>query len=86
MLDWDHFDTGKKDAHAVLYIDGKRIGEVKGDREIAMDWDIDKAGIYIAVSYIGLLDEFAVFNRALTEEEIGVLRSQPAVLSGLKPK
>jgi len=38
------------------------------------------------VNYIGLMDELALFNRALTPEEIGVLRSQPAVLSSLKQK
>ena len=46
-----------------------------------MDWDLDKTGIYIAVSYIGLIDEFAIFKRALTEDEIRLLRAQPAVLS-----
>ena len=65
VLTWQNFDTGKKDALASLYIDGKQIGDVK-DRAIAMDWDIDKAGIYVAVNYIGLLDELALFNRPLT--------------------
>ena len=64
VLTWENFDTGQADARAALYIDGKLIGEVK-DRAIAMDWDIDKAGIYVAINYIGLLDEFALFDRAL---------------------
>jgi Concanavalin A-like lectin/glucanases superfamily len=82
-LVWRNFDTGKNDASAALYIDGKLIGEIKKDYPISMDWDLEKAGIYIAVNYIGLIDEFALFNRALTQEEIGILRSQPAVLSSL---
>ena len=82
---WHNFDTGKNDGRAALYIDGKLAGEIKNkDYPISMDWDLDKAGIYIAVSYIGLIDEFAVFKRALTEDEIGVLRAQPAVLANLK--
>ena len=85
-LVWRNFDTSKNDASAALYIDGKLMGEIKKDYPISMDWDLDKAGIYIAVSYIGLMDELALFNRALTPEEIGVLRSQPAVLAGLKRK
>ena len=60
--------------------------EIKKDYPITMDWDLDKAGIYIAVNYIGLMDEIALFNRALTEDEIGILRSQPAVLSSLGRK
>ena len=67
-----------------LYIDGKLMGEIKKDYPISMDWDLDKTGIYIAVSYIGLMDELALFNRALTLEEIGLLRRQPALLSSLK--
>jgi Concanavalin A-like lectin/glucanases superfamily len=83
-LVWRNFDTGKNDASAALYIDGNPMGEVKKDYPISMDWDLDKTGIYIAVSYIGLMDELALFNRALTLEEIGLLRRQPAALSSLK--
>jgi hypothetical protein len=82
---WNNFDTGKNDARAALYIDGNLMGEIKDkDYPISMDWNLDKAGIYIAVSYIGLIDEFAVFKRALAEDEIRLLRTQPAVLSALK--
>lgn len=83
VLSWQNFDTGKKDAVATLYIDGVLLGTVK-DRDIAMAWDIDQAGIYVAVNYIGNLDELAVFNRPLTDKEIGDLLRKPGLLSGLK--
>src|SRR5207249_1622938 len=35
VLTWKNFDTGKPDAVATLYVDGKKIGDVK-DRAIAM--------------------------------------------------
>ncbi len=82
-LAWTNFDTGKKDAVATLYVDGKKIGDVK-DREIAMGWELDKAGIYVAVNYIGLLDELALFNRALTAEEVGMLHRKPGLLKAAK--
>lgn len=85
VLSWSNFDTGKKDALATLYIDGKKIGDVK-DRAIAMDWDLDHAGIYTAVGYCGLLDEMALFNRALTMDEVTALHKTPELLSGLKTK
>ena len=85
-LVWRNFDTGKTDASAGLYIDGKLMGEIRKDYPISMNWDLDKAGIYIAVNYIGLMDELALFNRELTPAEIGILRNQPGVLSGLKDK
>lgn len=83
VLTWDNFDTGKPNAHAVLYLDGKPRGEIK-DRPLAMDWEIEKAGIYVAINYLGLLDEFAVFNRALTAAEVGELHQRPGLLAPLK--
>jgi hypothetical protein len=83
-MTWAGFDTSRSDARAALYVDGKLIGELK-DREIAMEWDLDKTGIYIAVGYIGLLDELAVFNRALTAAEITLLLRQPGLLANRVP-
>ncbi len=84
VLSWKNFDTGRKDAISALYIDGKRVGEVK-DVALAMNWDLDKAGIYVAVNYIGLLDEFAVFGRPLSSGEVQLLRDKPGLLAALKP-
>jgi lysophospholipase L1-like esterase len=80
VLSWRNFDTGKDDAISALYIDGKLRGEIKG-RAIAMDWDVDKAGIYVAVNYIGLLDELALFNRALASVEVTALYRKPGLLA-----
>jgi hypothetical protein len=79
VMSWDNIDN----AIATLYIDGKKIGDVK-DRAIAMDWDIEKAGVYTAVGYTGLLDEMALFNRALTQEEVTALFRTPGLLSKAK--
>jgi len=83
VITWKNLDTGKNDAVTALSIDGKLIGEVK-DRAIAMGWELDKAGIYVAINYIGLLDELALFNRALTAEEITALHKKPDLLAALK--
>lgn len=80
VLAWQNLDTGKKDAESILYIDGKRIGAI-GPRELSMDWDLDKTGIYVAVNFIGLLDELALFDRALTAEEAALLHARPGLLS-----
>ncbi|HJZ53418.1 MAG TPA: hypothetical protein VKE74_00580 [Gemmataceae bacterium] len=83
VLTWKNLDTGKDDAVTALYIDGKPIGEVTG-RAIAMGWEIDKAGVYLAVNYIGLLDELALFDRPLTAEEVKLLHRTPGLLAPLK--
>ena len=82
VLNWQNFDTGKADATAELFVDGKPIGRVD-NRAIAMAWDLDQAGIYLAVNYLGLLDELAVFGRSLSEAEIGELHRQPGLLAPL---
>jgi hypothetical protein len=83
VLSWKNFDTGKPDAVSALYIDGKLIGEVK-ERAIAMDWDAEKAGVFVGVNFIGLLDELALFDRALTADEVKQLHVKPDLLSPLK--
>jgi hypothetical protein len=85
VLSWKNFDTSKNDAVSQLWVDGKLIGDIK-DRGIAMKWDMEKAGIYVAINYIGLLDELAVFNRPLAEAEIGELQKNPGLLAPLKAK
>ena len=82
-LAWRNFDTGRKDGHSTLYIDGKRVGEIRG-HDLRMDLDLEKTGIYVAVSFIGLLDELAVFNRELTASEVAQLHQRPEALAGLK--
>jgi hypothetical protein len=83
VLNWRNFDTGKLDAVSALYIDGKLIGEIE-DQPLAMGWELNKTGIYVAVNYIGLLDELAVFGRPLTAGEIERLHREAAVLGPLK--
>lgn len=85
VFTWDHFDTGKNNAHATLYIDGKSVGGLK-NRNIAMKWDLDHTGIYVAVNYIGLLDELAIFNRPLKHKEIQRLQRTPGWLSSLNKR
>jgi hypothetical protein len=83
VVSWRNFDTGKKNAVSALYIDGQEIGAVKGF-EIGMNWNLDKTGIYVAVNYVGLLDELAIFSRPLTLEEVRLLQNKPTVLIPLK--
>ncbi len=75
-MTWKNFDSGKKNASAKLYIDGKPMGELR-KRDIAMKWELDKTGVYVAVSYIGLLDELAILNHALSDDEVKRLFARP---------
>jgi hypothetical protein len=78
-VSWKNFDTGDANAVAQFFVDGKLIGEL-ANREIAMRWDMEQAGIYVAVNFIGLLDEFTVFKRSLSAAEVEYLYQHPRYL------
>jgi hypothetical protein len=81
VMNWRNFDTGKPNAEASLFINGKLMGTVQ-NRSLAMRWDMEQTGIYVAVNYVGLLDELAIFNRPLAVGEIGVLHEDRAEIFG----
>ena len=69
LFTWDKFNTGRDDGVAQLYLDGAPAATV-GPRRQTFTWDENKSVIALGLSYIGLWDELAVFNRALTAEEV----------------
>jgi hypothetical protein len=69
---FENFNTGRDDGIARLYLDGVPAATV-GPRRQTFTWDEDKCLIALGLSYIGLWDELAVFNRALTADEVGQL-------------
>jgi len=85
VLTWKNLDTGKNDGQAVLYLDGKKKGSL-GNAQLAMDWDMEKAGIYVGVNFIGLMDELAIFGRMLTSAEVTRLHKRFDLLATLKKR
>jgi hypothetical protein len=54
---------------AQLYVNG----ELKGSLDTVKDpftWDESKSNIVLGINYIGLMDELAVFDRALNQDEV----------------
>jgi hypothetical protein len=69
VFTFERFNTGKPDGVARLYLDGKPYGELSA-RQQTFTWDPDDNVIALGLSYIGLFDELAIFNRALAPDEI----------------
>ncbi|RPI87632.1 MAG: LamG domain-containing protein, partial [Planctomycetaceae bacterium] len=78
---WSHYNTGREDAEAAMYLDGKLQGKLKGRQTIG--WDPDKTAILLGLSYIGDLDDLAVFNRALSSDEVKALFELPGGVADL---
>lgn len=70
LFTWEGFNTGKKDGVARLYLDGKLNGTLSGWNQ-QFTWSKDEtAKLLLGLHYVGLLDEFSCFDRALNAEEV----------------
>ena len=81
--EWTHlaftftdFNTEGKTGKASFYLNGKLAGTTIQPQQFK--WNIDKAAIMLGLSYIGDFDDLAIFNRALSAEEIQKLFRLPS--------
>ena len=57
---------------ARLYLDGRLQGAAQGIRE-PFSWDLPHSTIRLGINCVGLFDELACFDRALSDEEVRIL-------------
>lgn len=57
---------------ARLYLDGALQGAAEGIRE-PFTWDLSASTIRLGINYVGLFDELACFDRALSDKEVRTL-------------
>ncbi len=79
---WKRFNTGKKDGVATLYLNGEKEGSITGWNQ-QFSWSGKPHRILIGLNYMGLFDELACFNRALSAKEIKRIHTQQAALAKL---
>ena len=77
------FNTGKDDGVATLYLDGKPEGSLSARRQ-TFTWDQERAAIWLGLSYIGLLDDLALFDRPLTAAEVSALAALEGGVASLR--
>jgi hypothetical protein len=66
---FENFNTGKPNGVAKLYLDGEERGVLK-ERTQTFTWDIEKALIMLGLSYVGGFDELAIYDRALSAQDL----------------
>ncbi len=69
---FEKFNTSKPDGTASLYLDGKKVGEI-GARTQTFTWDPARASVMLGLNYVGMMDDLALFDRALTQQEVSHL-------------
>jgi len=78
----ENFNTGKPDGRVALYIDGQPVGRLS-DRQHTYSWNGDDAVMMLGLGYTGWMDDLAVFDRALTADEVLALNRLPHGVSDL---
>ena len=71
---WTHIaityqSLGGNQSMSTLFINGEKIGTISGVND-PFTWELDNANIYLGLGFIGSMDEVAIFNRPLSDEEI----------------
>jgi len=76
VLSFEGINTKK--GHASFYINGA----LQGSRQIpeSFSWDLERAKIFLGLNFVGLIDEVAIFDKALSQKEIQQLHH---VIGGL---
>lgn len=69
------------DATCALYLNGELQGTIK--RPMKFSWDRSRVAMMIGINYIGDFDELAVWERALTDEDVKRLYRQPGGIHGI---
>ncbi len=84
---WTHvvFTLDKVNASGAggsLYINGRKQGAIEG-WDLRFGWDPAQVALSLGAAYVGHLDDLAVFDKALNDEEVTALFALPKGVAGL---
>lgn len=84
LFTFERFNTGRPDGTVRLYLDGTLRGTLAG-RQQTFTWDPDGTAIALGLSYVGLLDDLAIFTRALSDDEVRTVYTLDGGVRALGP-
>ena len=67
-----------------LHLNGKLVGTIE-NWDLTLGWNPDAVALVLGASYVGHLDDLAVFNRALTDAEVTQLHGLKTGVRELHP-
>ena len=80
---WEGFNTDGPNGLVRAYLDGKPAGTLAGRRQV-YTWNPAEVLIAFGVEYRGLMDELAIFDRALGADEVNALYELPEGVAALR--
>ena len=86
--EWTHVvitfsGLGGSSGTANLYLNGEAEAKTMTGVEEPFTWDMSRGAVRLGVNYVGLFDELALFDRALTAEEVRTLYELPGGVASL---
>ena len=86
--EWTHVvitfsGLGGSTGTANLYLNGQAEAKTMTGVEEPFTWDMSRGAVRLGVNYVGLFDELALFDRALTAEEVRTLYELPGGVASL---
>ena len=73
--------NGSEAAKCTLYVDGEFQGVLEKSQRFT--WNPQNVNVLLGLSYVGGIDDLAMFDRALTADEVKMLYALPAGASAL---
>ena len=75
-------NSGAPDGVAELFLDGRPAARLP-PRNLMFSWDAERSAIMLGLGYVGGMDDLAVFDRALTPQEIAAVVRLPNGIASL---
>jgi len=79
----DHLNDHAAPPRARLHVDGKSVGVIQG-HDLTFGWNPAALRLVLGAAYVGSMDDLAVWNRALSPEEIARLHALPGGVETLR--
>jgi hypothetical protein len=76
VFTFSHINHLKGEPSGQLYLDGERVGSIN-DWNLTFGWDPARVQLVLGASYVGYIDDLAVFNKALTGEQVQQIYQLP---------
>jgi hypothetical protein len=74
VFTFENLNDKSKKPVGKLYLNAKLMGTIE-NWDLTLGWNPDAVQLVLGASYVGLMDDLAVFNRALTDAEVRRLHS-----------
>jgi hypothetical protein len=84
VFSFEHLNSKQAKPRGRLHLNGRNMGAIEG-WDLTFGWDPSLVELVLGASYVGAVDDLAVFHKALSDAEISTLYSLPGGVRDLYP-